>query len=83
MRLKKKQFDIFKFYERRARRILPALFFVMLICIPFAWILMLPNQMQDFSQSVFAVIFFISNILFWKESDYFDTATEEKPLLHT
>ena len=55
----------------------------MLICIPFAWILMLPNQMQDFSQSVFAVIFFISNILFWKESDYFDTATEEKPLLHT
>ena len=56
--IEKKQFDIFKFYERRARRILPALFFVMLICIPFAWILMLPNQMQDFSQSVFAVIFF-------------------------
>ena len=31
------KFSIVKFYERRARRILPALFFVLLSCIPFAW----------------------------------------------
>lgn len=77
------KFSIIKFYERRARRILPSLFFVMLVCIPFAWFWMQPGQMKDFSQSVVAVSFFASNILFWKESDYFSATAEEKPLLHT
>lgn len=78
-----KRFSIVNFYERRARRILPALFFVMLVCIPFAWMWMLPNQMKDFSQSLVAVSLFASNILFWRESGYFAAAAEEKPLLHT
>jgi peptidoglycan/LPS O-acetylase OafA/YrhL len=77
------RFSLLNFYERRARRILPALFFVMLVCIPFAWMWMLPNQMKDFSQSLVAVSLFASNILFWRESGYFDAAAEEKPLLHT
>ena len=77
------RFSIANFYERRARRILPALFFVMLVCIPFAWMWMLPSQMKDFSQSLVAVSFFASNIFFWRESGYFDAAAEEKPLLHT
>ena len=77
------RFNILNFYERRARRILPALFFVMLVCIPFAWMWMLPSQMKDFSQSLVAVSLFASNILFWRESGYFDAAAEEKPLLHT
>ncbi len=77
------RFSIINFYERRARRILPALFFVMLCCIPFAWMWMLPNQLKDFSQSFVAVTLFASNVLFWFESDYFDAAAEEKPLLHT
>ena len=77
------KFSIVNFYERRARRILPALFFVMLVCIPFAWMWMLPNQMKDFSQSLVAVSLFASNILFWLESGYFEAAAEEKPLLHT
>jgi peptidoglycan/LPS O-acetylase OafA/YrhL len=81
--IENKKFSIVNFYERRARRILPALFFVMLVCIPFAWVWMLPNQMKDFSQSLVAVSLFASNILFWKESGYFDLAAEEKPLLHT
>lgn len=77
------RFSIVRFYERRARRILPALFVVMLTCIPFAWMWMLPNQMKDFSQSLVAVSLFASNILFWKQSGYFAAAAEEKPLLHT
>lgn len=77
------RFSIVNFYERRARRILPALFFVMLVCIPFAWMWMIPSQMKGFSQSLVAVSLFASNILFWRESGYFDTAAEEKPLLHT
>lgn len=77
------RFSVFNFYERRARRILPALFFVILVCIPFAWVWMLPNQMKDFSQSLVAVGLFASNVLFWLESGYFDPVAEEKPLLHT
>ena len=81
--IENKRFSIVNFYERRARRILPALFFVMLVCIPFAWMWMQPSQMKDFSQSLVAVSLFVSNILFWHKSGYFDAAAEEKPLLHT
>ena len=81
--LEQGKFSLGSFYERRARRILPALFFVMFACIPFAWLLMLPGELQDFSQSVMAVATFSSNVLFWLESGYFERAAELKPLLHT
>lgn len=77
------KFSIVNFYERRARRILPALFFVMATCLPFAWLWLTPNDLKDFGQSLVAVSTFSSNILFWWESGYFDTAAELKPLLHT
>ena len=81
--LEQGKFSIVNFYERRARRILPALFLVMLVCIPFAWFWLLPQDMKSFSQSLVAVSVFASNILFWRESGYFDTVAELKPLLHT
>src|SRR5919106_1107625 len=81
--LEQGEFSIVRFYERRARRILPALFFVILCCIPLAWIWMVPSQLNDFGRSVVAVSLFASNILFWSETDYFETAAEENPLLHT
>jgi len=77
------KFSLLHFYERRARRILPALFFVMIICSPFAWLWLTPLELDDFSQSLIAVSTFTSNFLFWKESGYFDTAVDLKPLLHT
>ena len=77
------RFSLVNFYERRARRIIPALFFVVIVCIPFAWMWMLPSQMKDFSQSLVAVSLFASNILFWQESEYFTAFEQEKPLLHT
>lgn len=77
------KFSLINFYERRARRILPALFFVMAVCIPFAWFWLIPRDMEDFAQSLIAVSTFSSNFLFWSESGYFDTAAELKPLLHT
>jgi peptidoglycan/LPS O-acetylase OafA/YrhL len=77
------QFSITKFYERRARRILPALFVVTLCCSPFAMMWMLPSQLKDFFQSLVAVTLFVSNILFWNESGYFSAAADLKPLLHT
>ncbi|MGB0846297.1 MAG: acyltransferase family protein [Thiolinea sp.] len=76
-------FTIAGFYERRARRILPALFFVMLACLPFAWWLLLPHELVAFGRSIIAVVVFASNILFWQESDYFAADSELIPLLHT
>jgi len=81
--LENEKFSLVNFYERRARRILPALFFVVLISIPFAWMYLTPRLMKDFAQSLVAVATFSSNILFWHESGYFDTSAELKPLLHT
>lgn len=75
--------NIIRFYERRARRILPALFLVILVSIPPAWILFLPQELEAFSRSILAVVLFVSNILFWRESGYFDSLSVEKPLLHT
>lgn len=80
----KGHFSLLKFYERRARRILPVLFFVLLCCLPFAWAWMLPEQMASFARSIIAVCLFGSNFLFWHESGgYFAAASEEQPLLHT
>ena len=81
--LKAESFSLIKFYERRARRILPALFFVLLICLPFAWLFLLPSDLNKFAKSLIAVPTFTSNILFWRWSGYFDIASELKPLIHT
>ncbi|MDN7124548.1 acyltransferase [Pseudidiomarina sp. 1APP75-32.1] len=77
------RFSIVKFYERRAKRILPALFVVLIACIPFAWAWLTPSQLASFGQGLIAIILFGSNILFWRQSDYFAAASEENPLLHT
>jgi len=76
-------FSILGFYERRARRILPALLVVMVATIPFAWMWMLPNQITDYARGLIAVPLFGSNFLFWSQSGYFSPATELKPLIHT
>ena len=81
--LKTGRFSVLRFYERRARRILPALFAVMAACVPFAYSLLSPDDLKDFAQSLAAICLFASNVLFWGESGYFDTQAELKPLLHT
>ena len=68
--LSKHTFSLSHFYVRRVRRILPALFIMMLTCLPFAWIFLLPNDMKEFSQSMVSVIMFLSNLLFWIKSGY-------------
>lgn len=76
-------FSFIRFYERRARRILPALFFMMALCLPFAWFLFLPHELKGFSQSLVAVTTYTSNIYFWITTGYFEIAAELRPLLHT
>lgn len=77
------KFSLLDFYERRIRRILPALFFVLACTAAVAGWLLLPHEQAAFGRSLMAVIVFASNILFWKESDYFATESEYIPLLHT
>lgn len=72
-----------RFYERRARRILPALFFVVIATIVPAYLLAFPEQLREFGQSLVYISFFASNILFWLRSGYFGGPAEENPLLHT
>ncbi len=76
-------FRLSHFYERRARRILPALYLVMLVCLPLAWFLMLPDDLDSFGQSLVATTVFANNILLWLTSGYWDLAVDFKPLLHT
>ncbi len=79
----KGQFSFAGFYERRVRRLLPALYvMVAFAAIPASWDL-LSSERAEFSRSAMAVVTFTSNIFFWQQSGYFDHAAVEKPLLHT
>ncbi len=81
--LGKGEFTFSKFYTRRIRRILPALFFVVLVTLPLALVLLPPKELKDFSQALVSIVFFLSNIYFLQKSGYFDTENELKPLIHT
>ncbi|RYG91795.1 acyltransferase [Loktanella sp. IMCC34160] len=80
--LRNGNFSFAKFYERRARRILPVLFVVLAATVPFAYWLMLPSQLAEFGQGLLATLLFSSNILFWSNTGYFMADAELNPLLH-
>jgi peptidoglycan/LPS O-acetylase OafA/YrhL len=76
-------FSFAQFYERRARRLLPALYaMVALTAIP-SFHYLLTSERAEFFRSVAAVVTFTSNFFFWFQTGYFDHAAVEKPLLHT
>ncbi len=77
------RFSILNFYERRARRILPALSVVLIFTTIAAFILMPADFLKSYSQSLVSVAAFSSNVFFYLTSGYFSTASDEKPLLHT
>lgn len=76
-------FSLLRFYERRIRRILPALLAVMTASAVAAWFLLMPAEMAYFARSLKATALIRSNIQFEKESGYFDIAAQLKPLVHT
>lgn len=76
-------FSIVNFYERRIRRIIPALLLVMVTTIPFAYLWMMPDEFKNFGQSLVATSLFSNNILLAFTSDYWSLASIFKPLLHT
>jgi len=74
--------SIADFYERRIRRILPALTATCLATLPIAYFLLLPDAFVNFRQSLLATLLFVANIFFWNDTGYFAAAAETKPLLH-
>jgi peptidoglycan/LPS O-acetylase OafA/YrhL len=77
------KFSIAAFYERRIRRIFPALFAMMTVSAILAWFFFMPPDFALFGKSVLSAALFVSNILFRREAGYFDTSELMKPLLHT
>jgi peptidoglycan/LPS O-acetylase OafA/YrhL len=81
--IRQDRFSIVKFYERRVRRIFPALFAVLAVVSAAACWVLLPAELEHYARSVVAATLFASNIYFWRDSGYFDATAETKPLLHT
>jgi peptidoglycan/LPS O-acetylase OafA/YrhL len=82
--LEEKRFSLLSFYERRVRRIVPALVVLLLVVSALAFWELFPAAYLRFGQSVAATSVFLSNVEFWRESDdYFTFYSLEKPLVHT
>ena len=78
------RYSLMRFYERRARRILPALVAMIAISTMAAWYILPPLEMQWYGQSVLATALFVANFYFlFRGRDYFAGQTSEYPLLHT
>jgi len=77
------KFSLTNFYERRARRIFPALSAMLILTTLAAYLLLAPDTLKDYSDSLFFVVIFLSNLFFFVDSGYFSAAADEKPLLHT
>ncbi len=77
------KYTIWRFYTKRVRRIFPALFATILLTWITAYILLLPNLFESFSQSLIGATTFVSNFYFWKDSGYFSASALSRPLLHT
>ena len=77
------EFSLCNFYLRRIRRIFPALFLMVAFCAVIGWLLLTPHDYDLLGQSIAATVLFSSNILFWRQTGYFDTPLEDWPLLHT
>src|ERR1039457_3321390 len=80
------KFSLVAFYERRMRRIFPALFTVLFFCIVAGAVLLDPREMTTFGKALVTTTFFVSNFYFWHSAHplgYFDSAVSSQALLHT
>jgi peptidoglycan/LPS O-acetylase OafA/YrhL len=80
--LEKKTFSFNEFYQRRIRRIFPSLLLVLVVCLVFGWFVLYPDEYGQLGKHIASGAGFISNLVLWRESGYFDVVAEKKPLLH-
>lgn len=76
------RFVLVKFYEKRIRRIMPALLVVLAVTSVVASLILLPADLMSYGKSMLATLAFMANIYFWRDTNYFARGAEEKPLLH-
>jgi peptidoglycan/LPS O-acetylase OafA/YrhL len=76
------RFSFLGFYGGRVRRLFPGLLVVLASAFAVGWFALLPDEFGQFGKHVAGGIGFSDNIIFWRESGYFDRASELKPLLH-
>jgi len=75
-------FSFLEFYARRVRRIFPALILVLLACFGIGWFVLVPLEFKQLGKHIAGGAGFVSNLILWSESGYFDNVAETKPLLH-
>jgi peptidoglycan/LPS O-acetylase OafA/YrhL len=80
--IKRNEFSLTNFYFRRIRRIAPAYFFVILTIIPVSFIVLVPHDFKNFSESLIASATFLANVYFFRNGNYFDVNLQNQPLLH-
>ncbi len=80
--LNDRAYSIANFYERRARRILPALFAMLAVTLPFAYWLLNPVDLRAYAKSLLGAVLFLANVTSYMQSGYFDAASDIKPLMH-
>ncbi len=76
------RFSVVRFYDRRIRRIMPALLLVLLVTTLVSAAVLLPADLIGYGRSLLATLAFAANIYFWRDTNYFSAAAEQKPLLH-
>ncbi|MEZ0156080.1 MAG: acyltransferase family protein [Candidatus Reddybacter sp.] len=81
--LRRKEFSFSAFYARRAKRIFPALFTVLILCSLFAYISLPPDDYKSFFKALRYVFLQFGNVHFSQEVDYFAQGLSPSPLLHT
>lgn len=77
------EFSYAGFYQRRVRRLFPALFVVLAATLATGLAVLLPSDLVVLGRTTAATVFFASNVYLWRHSGYFDGAAELNPLLHT
>ncbi len=80
--LEKGRWSFAEFYERRIRRLFPALILVLSACLAFGLYALHENELKPLGKHTAGGAAFVANFVLWSEAGYFDTAAAEKPLLH-
>ncbi|MDI1301266.1 MAG: acyltransferase family protein [bacterium] len=80
--LERDRFSLIEFYNRRVKRIFPALILVLISCLVFGWFVLFSDEYKQLGKHTAAGAGFIQNFVLWRESGYFDNSAETKPLLH-
>ena len=76
-------FSLMRFYERRIRRLFPALFLVLFVSLVAGALILLPQDFTYMSRNTFGAAAFVSNIAYWTQTGYFEGDAKVRVLLHT